>query len=131
MDNAIANFLQFGTLILACAVFIVTFFVRKIVETAVPSVKKQADENSPNKTYTTGFSVWWNQVILYAIPVVIGCLFGLFNAPFMFAGDIKTMSGRIIFGGVIGWFSSFLYKVVRKMIIKKTGIDGSDLPTID
>lgn len=131
MDNAIANFLQFGTLVLACAVFILTFFVRRIVETAVPSVKKQADENAKAVTYKTTFARWWNSVILYAIPVVIGSLIGLVNISFIFTGDIKTISGRMIFGGVVGWFSSFLYKVVRKMIIKKTGVDGSDLPIID
>lgn len=128
MDEAISNFLQYGTLILACAVYIITFLIRRITETAIPSIKKQADANDPKLSYKTAFSRWWNEVILYVLPIIVGCLFGLVKAPFMFGDDVKTVSGRIIVGGVIGWLSSFLYKVVKKLLVSKTGIDASSLP---
>jgi hypothetical protein len=38
-------------------------------------------------------------------------------------GDIKDLGGRLLFQGGVGWFASFMYKVLRKVILKKTGVD--------
>lgn len=127
MENIVSSFLQFGTIILGCAVFIATLLVRRFVETALPSVKKQADANDPKASYKTTFSRWWNEVILYALPIVIGCIFGLINASFMFSADMTSLSGRCIFGGVVGHLSGFVYKLVKKAIIKKVGVSEADL----
>jgi hypothetical protein len=130
MDQAIQQFLQTGTLVLAFAVFIATFFVRRIVETAVPKLAKKADENEKGATYETAFARWWNQVILYAIPVTLGASAGLINMPFIFGENIQTLAGRCFFGAVVGWFSSFFYKVFRKMLVKHVKVEdpGDGLP---
>jgi hypothetical protein len=130
MDAIVQQFLSTGTLVLACAVFIATFFVRRVVETAVPSLAKKADENEAGVTYETTFARWWNQVILYAIPVTLGALSGLMNIPFVFGESIETIVGRCLYGFVVGWFSSFFYKVGRKVLVKNVGVEdpGDTLP---
>jgi hypothetical protein len=119
MDQAIQQFLQTGTLVLAFAVFIATFFVRRIVETAVPNLAKKTDKGN----YSSKFAMWWNQVILYAIPVTIGALIGLMNIPFLFGDQIQTMGGRCFFGAVVGWFSSFMYKIFRRVLAKNVDVE--------
>lgn len=124
MDNAVDLLLRQGTVALAVVVVIGTFFVRRIVETAVPSIKQKAHENSPEVTYPTKLSEWWNKVILYSVPPGLGGLLGIFSIPFIFSPtDFTTMGGRIIFGVGVGWFSSFIYKVLKKMISKTTGVE--------
>lgn len=125
MDQAISQFLTAGTAVLALSVVIFTFFIRRSVETAWPSVKKAADENHPDVTYKTTFARWWNQVILYAVPVIVGGGIGLLHVPYLFSveGIGESTSSRIFFGGVVGWMSSYLYKIVRMTLKQKTGVD--------
>ncbi len=125
MDQVVDQFFSYGTLGLGIAVVILTFFARRIVETAVPSAKKAKDENEDGLTYTTRFSVWWNGVILYAIPVVGGAGLGAaaVAAQWSLTSAVTTVGGGAIYGSIVGWFSSFLYKVVRKTLKAKTGID--------
>ena len=61
-----------GTYVLGIAVYVLTFFTRKVVELMWPRLKKQADANSPDITYLTTLARWWNEVVLYAIPVAFG-----------------------------------------------------------
>jgi len=124
MDQAVTALLKLESVYLAVAVVIVTFFVRRIVETAVPSAKKKADENAAGITYETSFARWWNSVILYAIPVVAGS--GMAMAAVASGWEmlpVSTLGGAAISGGIVGWFSSFLYKVFRKVLKQRTGID--------
>ena len=113
-----------GTGLLAVTIYIVTFFVRRIVETAKPDLKKAADENDPNPTYKSGMARWWSKVILPAVPVVTGALLGAFHTPYLFdAPGLEKTSDAMIFGAVVGWFSTMIYKGVRLVIKKNTGVD--------
>jgi hypothetical protein len=119
MDQLYEQLISRETLILGFTVFIVTFFIRRIVETAVPSCKGK--DGAP---YKTKFGLWWNSVILYAIPVVLGSALAIwaFTAEVL-QGDFKTIPGAGMWGAIVGWCSSFTYKFVRKFIKKKTGVD--------
>lgn len=131
MDSALDQLLNFGTMILAVSIVIATFFIRRIVETGWPVLRKQADENDPAVTYSSSAARWYQTVILYAIPVVVGGLIGLMKVPYFFPESVQTPSGRMFFGGVVGWFSSAVYKVVKRSLAKR-GIDlpgGSIVPT--
>lgn len=124
MDNAVNLLLRQGTVALAVAVFIATFFIRRICEMLWPSLRMQAHENDPRKSYLTKMAEWWNKVILYAIPPGVGGLAGLLPVPFVFPPvDFGTVADKVIFGVGVGWFSSFLYKVMRNMLKKTTGVD--------
>lgn len=120
--DIVGLFTRPGTYILGVGIFIVVFMLRRIVESAWPKLKKQADANDPKTTYLTTMSRWWNEVILYLLPVILGAFCGLIKSDFLFAG-IGDKGGKVIFGAVIGWFASFLYKLLRKVIKQKTGVD--------
>lgn len=112
-----------GTYILAVAVFVLTFFTRKLVELSWPTLKKQADANSPNVTYLTSGSRWWNEVILYAVPVVYGALTAFSSSPTLYGG--LDGSAKVMFGAGVGWFSSFLYKGLKRAIAGKLNLPNA------
>ena len=117
MKQAANQLFSMGSVYLALAVVIITFFARRIVETGVPTANK-------NHKPETGFGHWWNGVILYAIPVVAGSLLAI--AAWKSGTGVleaKTTGGAVIHGGTVGWFSSFIYKVFRKYLKQRTGID--------
>lgn len=109
-----------GTYVLAISVFVLTFFTRKVVELMWPTLKKQADANSPELTYLTGVSRWWNEVVLYAIPVAYGGAACIVQSEFLFGGI--DGGAQFMYGAGVGWFSSFLYKALKKAIKNKVNI---------
>jgi|SRR5688572_1022626 len=125
MDDALNQLLNFGTLIFAVSVVILTFFVRRVIETAWPQLRKQADENAPAVSYSTSAARWYQQVWLYVIPVTAGGLIGLLKIPYFFPNSVETAEGRVFFGGVVGWFSSAIYKVVKRLLAQK----GIEIPS--
>ena len=110
-----------GTYVLAVIVFVIVFFIRRIVENIWPNLKKQHDENSPKVTYLTAPSRWWNTVILAVLPVAIGAASSLMKSDFFFDG-IGDKGGRIAFGGCVGWFAGFLYQTLKGVIKQKFGL---------
>lgn len=124
MDNAVGQLLNLGTMILAVSVVIMTFFIRRVVETIWPSLRKKADENARAITYSTPMARWYQTIILYFIPVAVGGLISLLQITYFFPESVQTASGRLFFGGVVGWFSSAVYKVVKKILASK----GIELP---
>ena len=111
-----------GTYVLGVTTYVLTFFVRRVIETTWPSLRKNADANSPKITYLTRASRWWNEVVLYAIPVLLGVLSGFIKSDFLFS-TIGDKGGRFAFGALVGWFCSFLYKCLAKLLKSKTGVD--------
>lgn len=123
MEDVVSQFLSKGTAIIAITVVILVFFTKRIVEMVWPKLRPLANEMDQKPMYTNKAALWWNQIGLYALPVVIGALLGLFiNEPFIFGEDIKTTSGRVFYAGVVGWFADFLYEVVQKVLQQKTGV---------
>lgn len=117
-----------GTYVLGLAIFIITFFTRRVIESIFPRLKKQSDANSPTLTYMSPMARWWNEVILYALPVLYGMAGGFIKSDFFYDG-IDTIGAKISFGVVVGWFSGFLYKLIRKVIAQKFGIEFTPGPS--
>lgn len=117
----ISSFVTLGTGALGVVIVIITGLIRKVVETAVPTIKQKAHEDAKEATYGNALSRWYNKVIVYYIPAVVGGLIGIANVPFLF-GDLKTIGGRVFFGVIIGWFSRDIYKFVRALL-KKQGVE--------
>jgi len=122
MEEITSQILRPGTFAVAVAVVILTFFLRRIIETVWPVLQKGSEPNEKGLTYLTPMAMWWNTVILYAIPVLLGAGAACINSDFLH-GDIKDFGGRLLFQAGVGWFASFMYKVLRKVILKKTGVD--------
>lgn len=123
MDDVISQFLSKGTVIIAIIVVIVGFFVKRVVEMLWPKLRPVAKELDSKPMYTNTAALWWNQIGLYALPVVIGSAIGLLiSEPFLFGEEIKTTSGRVFYAAVVGWFADFLYEVAQKALLKSTGV---------
>ena len=129
MENALTNFLGWHTLIFGLMCWILTFLTRKIVETALPHLKKSADANQAGVTYKTTFARWWNEVILYVVPVAWGAGAAAAATMYPFPQGLTSLSARLFFGIVVGFFSGFIYKIVKKVVLKKFDIvKEEDLP---
>lgn len=123
MDDAFSQLWHTGSLVYGVAVIIITFFIRKLVEAGVPSVRKKADENEKGVTYATTFSRYWNQVILYALPPAVGALIALLDVSYLYGDSGPTeLAGRVFNGIVIGGCSAMVYKA-----LKKRGVDLSQV----
>lgn len=137
MEQIFSQVLRPGTFVLALAVVVFTFFARRILERVFPSlrrakektVNKDPDEAAVqvNKTYDTTLAYWWNEVILYAVPVLAGMSMGLMRSEFLH-GDADTLGARILWAGGVGWFASFFYKSFRKSIENKLGVTVKEGP---
>lgn len=121
MDALYSTLASKGTVILAIIVVIIGFFFKRIVETIWPQLRAVANEMDHKPMYSCKAALWWNQIVLYALPVVIGGLLGLINSPLLF-GDLKAARDRILYAAVVGWFSDFLYEVFQKTVQKSTGV---------
>jgi len=115
MDEVFSQLVKAETIYLSVLVVIVTFFVRRVVELAYPKAKDP--ENA--------FGRWWTGVLLYLLPVLVGAgiAAGVKHYSSDYLANLKTVGGAAVWGVIVGWFSSFLYKVLRKAVKKKTGID--------
>lgn len=126
MDDVVSQFLSKGTITIAVIVVIGNFFIKRIVEIMWPRLKPVANEMDPEAMYRTKASLIWNQVGLYALPVVIGVFIGAVSKePFLF-GDLTTTEGRIFYAACIGWFADFLYEVFQKALYTKVGVKLPD-----
>ena len=56
--------------------------------------------------------------------------FAWLKSDFFFDG-IGDKGGKVMFGGAVGWFSGFLYKLLRKILKQKAGIDITPSSTGD
>ena len=95
--------------------YVLTLVIRRIVETAKPTLRI--------KPYAFTFSRWWNQVILYVLPILLGSLgaIGLRGTTVMPEG-VESFKAAVVYGMVLGSMSSMLYKILRMLIMKKAGV---------
>lgn len=123
MDEFYNTLTRPGVLILALCVFILTFFIRRLVEIMFPRLKKRTEADKA--PYVTAAAMWWNEVILFLIPVVLGAGIAVLCRKISYVMPVEpiTVGGSILWGIVIGWFSGFFYKVCRNLLKAKTGVD--------
>jgi hypothetical protein len=98
----VTQFFSVSTLAFAVGVYTVVLLVRKIMELSIKSLK-------PN--------IWWNEVVLPALPIVLAVVIALCAAKYPFP-DIfaHSKSGRFFFGLVCGGFADLAYMKVKKAI---------------
>jgi len=127
MDSVVSQFLSKGTAIIAIVVVIVGFFTKRTVEMCWPWLRPVANEMSHKPMYTNKGALWWNQIGLYALPVMVGMAIGFVaKEPFLYGPDLKTTSGRVFYAATVGWFADFLYEVISKALQKSTGVSLPD-----
>ncbi len=132
--------------VVATACFIMTFLVRKVVETGWPALKPmkitaddaakgtalEASRTSGNVAiYSSKMAQWWNEVILYAMSPIWGGLFGfaMRNVTF-FPEEVRGAPFAVMFGVCVGFMCGFFFKLLKKLFLDKAGItDASALPS--
>jgi len=123
MDQAVLAFLTKGTFVLAVLVVVINFFIRRTVQLIRPDFKPLGGAMDKKAMYADTAAMWWNEIGLYALPVVIGANLGLVKGlGFLFDPSIKTVSGHVFYAAVVGWFADFLYEVIQKILYKSTGV---------
>lgn len=128
--EAILDFiLRPGPYVVAMAAYILTYFVVKIVHLIKPSwrAKKQTGGTGTElvkvRTYSSKPAMWWNEIAIQAIPVLAGMAIGSIDSEFLHGEANESFSTRVMMGAGLGWFSTMLYKGVRRALVKRTGID--------
>ncbi len=109
----------------AVCCYFLAWITRRIVETAAPKLK------CTGEPYPSRMSRWWNEVILYAIPVLFGIGLALsVRKTSYFPADFKELVPSIIFGVATGFMSGFFYKLLKRLLLKEAGAEKEeDLPT--
>ena len=112
------------TIFLSLGIGVIIYFIRLFVE-KIPGVKKvkTADKDGTHILYSNKFSEWWNDVILYALPIVLGVLIGGLAKQTFWPEFAPTRLGGIFYGAIAGWASGFVYRIVKKLL-SGSGSDG-------
>jgi hypothetical protein len=121
MDSIILSAL-FVILVFGVSCFLLTYLTRKVVETAAPVLKV--------RPYKGAASVWWNEVILFAIAPLYGIGIALLTYKTSFFPEaFRSWQAATVLGLALGSMSGLLYKVVKKLFLKEAGVDKeTDLP---
>lgn len=132
--------------VLGVVCYFLTLITRRIVETAWPSVRSSVipseeavkgtelkDERTVGATeiFHTAFARWWNQVILYVLPVFYGAVgMLLIRGSKFYPEPFRHWVVCIFVGSACGFFSGLMVKVLKKIFLDKMGItDEASLPT--
>lgn len=121
MDDLLGMIFRPGTLVLAVVIYASTHILRRVVETARPDLRRQATEMDKAAMYGSRLAMWWNEVVLYTLPVIVGALFAMKPSPFLFGEELPTKDRALLACGV-GWFSGTVYKAIRKALLAKAGL---------
>lgn len=115
MDEVFQTFFSAQTILLCLGVYVITFVMRRVVETVWPKVK---------------FNRYWREIFVPIGPIANGAFLGWAMKTWVFpeiVGD--SVSGRVVYGAVCGLFSAFLYNRIRAWLKSKTG--STDTATED
>lgn len=105
MDEVFQTFFSAQTIFLCLGIYVITFVMRKVIETWKPKVR---------------FNRWWREIFVPIGPIVNGALLGLMKNiawPDMLG---ESLGGRMLYGAICGLFSAFIYNRIRAWMKSKT-----------
>lgn len=100
-----------GTILLCLWCYFITLGIRRIAERLVPQLQA---------------NWWWNEVVLYFLPMLIGAL-SAFPLKAQLPALLTKASAILIWGAVSGAMSSFVYNRARAILNKKFQDAGVDV----
>lgn len=127
MDELFALLFSPFVLIPGLGAFVLTMLIRRVVETRWPLLKKQADENVMELTYLTESARWWNEVVLYLLPVVLAMLLMLVLPAEVLPEKLEHTAPKLLGGLVSGFFSTIIYKIVKRLIVQRAGVSPEEI----
>jgi len=104
MDNIINILLSFSFVMFCIMTAAFVFVVRKVVE------------HFWSKANATK---WWRDLLLPIMPIIFGGLIGLVAKMYPYPADVKSLSGRVIFGVVAGMLGGNVYRTIKSIIKSK------------
>lgn len=97
------------------AVFFTTHTVRKIVEALLPAIRKDTPLTRSQKV--------WEEFLLPSLPILVGLVLGVLLKSWPWPVGIVGWASRAIAGGVAGFLSTWIYRMVRSFLTKKYDVD--------
>jgi hypothetical protein len=127
MDNLLKDFSLLGISALAVVIVVLSTLVRRVVELALPELKKDERKGSTTKVtiYSGSLATWYNEFLLYLLPYLVASVVATVKVPFIY-GDINTYSGRLFFALLVATFSATIYKGVKKALPGLFGVTAED-----
>jgi hypothetical protein len=100
-----------GTVLLCLWCYFITLGLRRVAERVAPSLQA---------------NWWWNEVVLYFTPMILGAL-SAFPVRTLLPAILTKASAVFIWGAVSGALSSFVYNRARAILNKKFQDAGVDI----
>lgn len=131
-DVLFKTIFNFQTPFLIMCTYLCALVLRRTLETfwAVLLV------NGKVKPTKTG-AILWNE-FLWVSPIVIGALFGLMTKTFIWPDVTNgTLTGRLFYGAVCGFFAAFGYSRIRAFLKVYTAasatdkVEDSEIPAVE
>lgn len=118
MDKLLEWFARPGIVVLIVTFVWTTYVVRSILETAMPRLKQSA---TGLPTVWVLANLWWNKVVLEALPMLLAVLISWSDNEFLF-GSIKTYQTRFLFAAAVAYVSAIVFKVGKLVIARHFGV---------
>ena len=120
------SLITFPVLFFSLAVFLATYFTRKIIEALLPSIRKDTPLTKAQKI--------WEEFLLPALPVLVGIALGVLVTSWPWPPGIVKPGARAIAGAVCGLLSTLAYRMLWSFVTKKYVIDPNtpvELPSME
>ena len=104
--------------VLCVILFAVTTLIRRSVEKKWVALAQQKDG-------------WWDDIVLPALPLLLGASFGYFVSSYPFPDAWKGTDSRIILGLFAGIVCERVVKVLKKLVGMKTETDQESSTDLD
>ncbi len=114
MDSVFVALLSLEFFFYCIAVGAVVFVIRKLVEYGMLNWWPLKQWRAANKE-----SKLWRDLILPILPIVIGCLGGVYVQEYPYPASLDSASGHIIFGLVAGFSSGLAVKIYNTWLTTK------------
>jgi len=115
IDQVLQQLWNLKTVFFALSIGVFVYVLRLIVEKIFPSLKKRI-KTTDKAVYANKFAEWWNDIILYVFPIVLGAMIGAFAEKTFWPEFAPTRLGGIFYGAIVGWASGFVYKLAKKFM---------------
>ena len=97
------------------AVFAATHTVRKVIEALLPTIRKDTPLTRAQKV--------WEEFLLPSLPILVGIGLAVLVKSWPWPPGIVTASSRAIAGGVAGFISTWVYRMLKSFLTKKYEVD--------
>jgi len=119
MTEFLSIFLTWQFLVLCVGIAAITFVIRTIIEYFILNNPRMPGNSQ---------SRFWRDLALVILPIGLGILFAVFGKSFPYPEAISEPYSKFLFSSSAGLLSPTLYRVIKALFWKPTGIDYNPIP---